>query len=283
MQLGATPLGRPTDALAAIAQGDAVVFFLKSSKAVMLVVSCLLSAGCDSGQSNTFTFIGDLPPNFTYSALVDYEPEAGEPCFVTDWFRTMPELNRHWRKEYKPEAKIEIRKMIKGCHMVVRRIAMKINSTYGASLGDFGSDFARVAILETLDERYKKYFDAAGESVFYGECQWLFRTSGTTRILRKIMDCKKQNEKGEIGKGQPFAAYTLDQLPGKTVRMKIGLAPLERPYMKDTWVEFPNGWKRCLGEGFSDPRAYCRGNHTDFSSFFMVDGRECTIYPGCKE
>lgn len=259
------------------------MFFLKFAKTAVLAVSCLLGAGCDSSQSNTFTFIGDLPPDFTYSALVEYEPEPGAPCFVTDWFRTMPGLNRNWRKEYTPEAKIEIRKMIKGCHMVVSQISMKINSAYGKSLGDFGADSAAVGFFEVLDEQFKETFDAAGESVFYGQCQWLFRTTGETRILRKIMDCKKSSANGDLGRVHPFAAYTLDQLPGRTVRMKIRLADTERPYMKDTWVEFPGGWKRCLGTGFSDPRAYCRGNHTDFSSFFMVDGRECTVYPGCRE
>ncbi|PTS96708.1 hypothetical protein DBR24_18525, partial [Pseudomonas sp. HMWF006] len=73
------------------------------------------------------------------------------------------------------------------------------------------------------------------------------------------------------------------QLPGKTVRMKIDLAAEERPAIGKTWVKVPNGWKRCLGDNFEDQDAFCFGNHTDFSTFQMVDGRICTIYPGCTE
>ncbi|TWS00546.1 hypothetical protein FJD37_01975 [Pseudomonas saxonica] len=45
----------------------------------------------------------------------------------------------------------------------------------------------------------------------------------------------------------------------------------------------PNGWKRCMGKGFEDQYAFCRGNTQDFSHFIMADGKQCTIYPGCTE
>ena len=86
-----------------------------------------------------------------------------------------------------------------------------------------------------------------------------------------------------VTKGRPVGAYTLDQLPGKTVKLKIKLADEERPGWGDTWVKVPNGWKRCMGKSFEDQDAYCFGNHKDFSSFKMPDGRDCTIYPGCTE
>jgi hypothetical protein len=88
---------------------------------------------------------------------------------------------------------------------------------------------------------------------------------------------------GNIATGRPFTAYTLDQLPGKTVRLKIKLAEEVVPAIGDTWVKVPDGWKRCMGENFEDQYAFCYGNYKDFSSFRMVDGRTCTIYPGCAE
>jgi hypothetical protein len=140
-----------------------------------------------------------------------------------------------------------------------------------------------VVIRDELEDQYKSAFNETGESTFYGQCLWLFRTSGKPRILRKILDCKATDAKGELKRGRPFSAYPLDQLPGKTVKMKIMLAEEERPYMGDTWVKVPNGWKRCMGDNFEDQHAFCFGNYTDFSTFKMVDGRICTIYPGCTE
>jgi hypothetical protein len=38
-----------------------------------------------------------------------------------------------------------------------------------------------------------------------------------------------------------------------------------------------------MGDNFEDQYAFCYGNDKDFSTFKMVDGRVCTIYPGCTE
>jgi hypothetical protein len=160
---------------------------------------------------------------------------------------------------------------------------LEINAAYGKGWSDIGADFASILIRDKLDDAYIQTFNEAGESSFHGRCQWLFRTSGKPRILRKILDCTSTDEKGEPVFSKPFAAYTLDQLPGKTVRMNIKLADEERPYMGDTWVKFTNGWKRCMGENFEDQHAFCFGNHTDFSGYQTHDGKQCTIYPGCTE
>ena len=106
---------------------------------------------------------------------------------------------------------------------------------------------------------------------------------GPKRRIVKLLDCKATDAQGELRRGKPSAAYTPDQLPGKTVKMHIKLADEERPGWGDTWVKVPNGWKRCMGKGFEDQDAYCFGNSKDFSSFLMPDGRQCTIYPGCTE
>ena len=140
-----------------------------------------------------------------------------------------------------------------------------------------------VIIREELEEQYKGTFDVSGESAINGQCQWLFRTVGPKRYIRKLLDCKKVDDKGLVTKGRPVGAYTLDQLPGKTITLKIKLTDKEEPAWGDTWVKVPNGWKRCMGKSFEDQRAYCRGNYKDFSSFLMPDGRSCTIYPGCTD
>jgi len=240
-------------------------------------------AGCADSQPNTFTFTADLPPDFAYVAAVYYEPAPGETCTVETRDNKAPVFNNQWRTEYKPDSEIIIRRTRNGCPLVVRRIKLEINASYGKTSRDFGSENAVVAVLNELEDQYKGTFDEAGESTFYGECQWLFRTAGKPRILRKILDCKKTNALGEPGRGRPFSAYTLDQLPGKTVKMKIKFAEEERPAIGDTWVKVPNGWKRCMGDNFEDQYAFCFGNYKDFSGFKMPDGRQCTIYPGCTE
>ncbi|MBC3373013.1 hypothetical protein HU762_03575 [Pseudomonas sp. SWRI92] len=241
---------------------------------------CLaMAGGCAERTPDTFTFTADLPPGFAYEAAVRYVPAPGETCTVGKKDNLAPVF----KSKDSPAAEILIRRTRKGCPLVVSRIELELSSIYGPHWLDSSRDSANVVIRDQLEEQYKGSFNEAGESTFRGQCQWLFRTSGRPRVLRKILDCKKTNPQGDVGNDRPFSAYTLDQLPGKTVRMKIRLADDERPYMKDTWVKFPNGWKRCMGDNFEDQYAFCFGNHKDFSGFQMPDGRQCTIYPGCTE
>ncbi|SEN42031.1 hypothetical protein SAMN04487857_11626 [Pseudomonas sp. ok272] len=242
-----------------------------------------LTLGCTAKPPNTFTFTADLPPNFAYVAAAYYGPAEGETCTVATKDNKAPVFNHQWRTDYKPNSEITIRRTRNGCPLVIQKIELEINATYGNTRRDFGGDWASVVIRHELEEQYKGTFNEVGTNHFYGQCQWLFRTAGKKRRIVKILDCKETNAQGELIKGHPFSAYTLDQLPGKTVKMVIRLTREERPYMGDTWVKFPNGWKRCMGENFEDQHAFCYGNYKDFSSFQMPDGTKCTIYPGCTE
>jgi len=248
-----------------------------------LLVSIAVLVGCGDKESNTFTLVGELPPNFSYTASTWYVPDPETKCEVTDWRRTMPSFNKRWRTEYNPVVVVDIRKVIKGCQMILDRIKITINATYGDSIRDQHGDRANIGVYVTLPERQLRTLKSDAEDVFFGECQWLFRTAGPNRVIRKILTCKKDSERGEEGVGKPFAAYTLDQLPGKKIRMNVRLSEVERPYFKNTWVQFPEGWRRCLGKGMSDLSGFCRGNYRDFSTFIMPDGKVCKLYPSCSE
>ena len=247
--------------------------------------SCVaLAAGCAMGKSENFTFTADLPPNFTYEAVAKYAPIKGETCTVKK-----PDVgyNQRWRlghrETYKVDQEIPIYRTVEGCRVGIYRIELEVYGAYGNDRGSFGADSAMVIIREELEEQYKEIFDTKGESAIKGQCQWLFRTVGPKRYIRKLLDCKKVDAQGLVTKGRPVGAYTLDQLTGKTITLKIKLTDKEEPAWGDTWVKVPNGWKRCMGKSFEDQRAYCRGNYKDFSSFLMPDGSSCTIYPGCTE
>nr|WP_315444975.1 hypothetical protein [uncultured Pseudomonas sp.] len=242
-----------------------------------------LTAGCVSSQPNTFTFTANMPPDFTYEAIAVYVPAKGETCTVPGGRGAGVGYNLKWRENYQPNSEIAVRRTVSGCPLVISRIELEIYAIYGKDRGDFGADSARVFVRNEVKDQYKSVFNEAGESTFYGECQQLFRTVGPKRRIVKLLDCKTTDAQGELKRGKPSAAYTPDQLPGKTVKMRIKLADEERPGWGDTWVKVPNGWKRCMGRGLEDQRGYCNGNYTDFSTFLMPDGRQCTIYPGCTE
>ena len=252
-------------------------------KTLLLGACALSTTGCFTGESDSFIFTADLPANFAYYAVAKYAPAKGETCTITLDDNPYLGFNREWRTAYKPESEIPIYRTVKGCRLAIYKIDLEINAIYGADYGDFSGDTTAVIIREELKTQYKGTFDTNGESAIKGQCQWLFRTQGPKRRLSKGLDCKKIDDQGVVTKGRPVGAYTLDQLPGKTVRLKINLANVERPSIGNTWLKFPNGWKRCMGTGMEDQYAFCRTNKKDFSTFLMPDGKQCSIYPGCTE
>ena len=252
-------------------------------KALFLGTCALSTTGCFADKSDSFIFTADLPANFAYYAVAKYAPAKGETCTITLDDNPYLGFNREWRTAYKPESKIPIYRTVKGCRLAIYKIDLEINAIYGADYGDFSGDTTAVIIREELKTQYKGTFDTNGESAIKGQCQWLFRTQGPKRRLSKGLDCKKIDDQGVVTKGRPVGAYTLDQLPGKTVRLKINLANVERPSIGNTWLSFPNGWKRCMGTGLEDQYAFCRKNQKNFSTFLMPDGTQCFIYPNCTE
>ena len=246
--------------------------------------SCLaLSVGCSAvGTPNTFTFVPDLPPNFKYELKAIYLPIEGETCRVAgkpDFWVSFNKPNM----EYVSTAEIELYKTASGCPLSLNEVEIKIIGVFGSGRSNSSYDYASFAVRPELLERHMGTFDEDGTGEFFGECMWFFRTVSPKRYLIKMLRCKKMDEQGNVARSRPSTAYTLKQLPGKTVKLKIKLADEERPGWGDTWVEVPGGWKRCLGEGMEDQRGYCNGNYKDFSTFSMVDERVCTIYPGCTE
>ncbi|WP_136476001.1 hypothetical protein [Pseudomonas sp. DG56-2] len=234
--------------------------------------------------SKSFTFTADLPPDFTYSLIATYVPATGETCSVPGGRNTKVAFNR-LGKEYKPISEVLLFRTVSGCSLMLYDLEIDIIgiSSVSQKRAYTSSDYAKLAVGDDLPKRVIGTFNDTGLSEFYGQCQWLFRTVSRKRNIVRILSCRKTNKLGKIDNGKPFAGYTLDQLPGKTVNLIIKLADAERPYMKDTWIKVPGGWKRCMGESFEDQDAFCRGNFNNFSTFRMIDGRICTIYPGCTE
>ncbi|MBN6772137.1 hypothetical protein JRG42_01265 [Pseudomonas granadensis] len=252
----------------------------------LMLSGCLgLIAGCAAVETpNSFTFVPDFPADFTYDLTAAYVPGKGETCSVPGGKGTEVGFNKTNMK-YQSPSEIELYRTVSGCPLALNRVQIKIIGVIGRDQKRTYSsyDYASFAVRPELQERHRGSIDDDGAGRFFGECQWLFRTVGPKRYITKILTCKRMDSQGNLGRGHPFTAYTLTQLPGKTVELQIRLAAEEEPYMGDTWVKVPGGWKRCMGKGFEDQHAFCYGNQTDFSTFRMVDERVCTIYPSCAE
>ncbi|MCF4995350.1 hypothetical protein GIW70_03570 [Pseudomonas syringae] len=250
-----------------------------------LILGSFLSmiVGCSVlGKGDSFTFVPDFPPDFKYDLTAAYVPAKGQTCTVPGGKNTELGFNKT-NMEYEGTSEIPLYRTVSNCPLALHRVEIKVIGIFGPQRSDQSYDFASFAVRPELLERQMGTVGDDGIAEFFGECRWMFRTVGPKRYLIKLLRCKKMDEQGNVIRSRPFTAYTLAQLPGKTVTLKIKLADEEEPGWGDTWVQVPGGWKRCMGNGLEDQSGYCNGNHKDFSTFRMVDERICTIYPGCTE
>ncbi|WP_312999815.1 hypothetical protein [Pseudomonas sp.] len=257
---------------------------MRHLKRGLLLSGCLgLLVGCTTVKTpNTFTFVPDFPPGFKYDLTATYVPAKGQTCTVPGGRNTQLGYNKTNMK-YEGTSEIPLYRTVSECPLALNYIEIKVIGIYGSGRSNFSYDYASIAVRPELLERQMGSFRDDETAEFFGECMWSFRTVGPKRYLIKLLTCKKMDAQGNVGRSRPFTAYTLTQLSGKTVTLKIQLSEREKPAFGDTWVKVPGGWKRCMGKAFEDQDAFCFGNDKDFSTFKMVDGRVCTIYPGCTE
>jgi hypothetical protein len=234
------------------------------------------------GKPDTFTFVPDFPPDFKYDLTATYVPAKDQTCSVPGGKNTQLGFNKT-NMVYEPTSRIPLYRTVSNCPLALNHVEVKIIGVFGSGRSNSSYDYASFAVRPELLERHMGNFSEDGTGEFFGECMWSFRTVGPKRYLIKLLTCKKMDAQGNVGRSRPFTAYTLTQLSGKTIKLKVRLSEQEKPAFGDTWVKVPDGWKRCMGKGFEDQDAFCFGNHKDFSTFRMVDERICTIYPGCTE
>jgi hypothetical protein len=258
-------------------------YIIKIASRLALGSCFALVLGCSAvSKPNTFIFAPDLPPDFKYDLTATYLPAKGETCTVPGGKNTQIGFNRIDRP-YRDTSEIELYRTVSGCPLALNHVEIKVIGVFGPERSDRSFDYASFAVRPELLERQMGTFSDDGAGEFSGECMWSFRTVGPQRYLIKLLTCKRMDAQGNVGRSRPFTAYTLTQLAGITVRLKIRLSEQEKPAIGDTWSKVPGGWKRCMGDNFEDQYAFCYGNDKDFSTFRMVDERICTIYPGCTE
>ncbi|CAN7506301.1 hypothetical protein [Pseudomonas sp. LjRoot263] len=248
------------------------------------VAGVMAVSGCSVRSADSFTLVTELPPEFRLRGEASYVPRTGETCTVPPREgRNYPDL-KFFEQELNKDAqtaKFEVPLTSKagGCPLVLDSFSFEVQGKYGAKRLDIGRDYAGLSFQDGIANSQS----LTSPIVFQNQCQWLFRTIGKKNYITKILKCKTATNEGQTT--SPVIGGTLqrDQLAGKTVKVVFSLMKEERPYMGDTWIKFPEGWKRCMGDSLEDPYAFCDGNKTDFKPFKMPDGRDCTVYPNCTE
>lgn len=171
---------------------------------------------------------------------------------------------------------------LEGCPLVLRSVEFDFYAKWGKRDTDVGGDIGGIFIRDPSGGGMPGVPEA-GVQELRAQCQWLFRTAGLNHAIRKILKCNSLDDQGKPQRLSAGGTAQRDQLVNKKLRMLIAVTNEERPYMGNTWVRFPLGWKRCLGKGLNDQYGFCQKEMPAYRSFRMPDGRDCNVYPTCTE
>lgn len=240
----------------------------------LLGLSLLATAlgACNSMASLTgesFTFEGQLPPDFSIKAQAHYGVANG--CDGRSQARSFESGFQDGPQQYRVKIPVSYRDGL--CEMRLARVGLFIHGRYGDKDWQRIYDNGSLVLVDSLPQGAPA-FQADGSLSKTAECTWLFKLStAKSRLgqIDKLLSCK--------GAG---AHLVREELPGKRVRLDFRVQSEEKPAIDETWVRFQTGWKPCAQE--STPKGqwiWCR-NPPQFRTFQM-NGQECTVYPNCKE
>jgi len=256
----------------------------------LLLAASLLLGGCASGAGDSFTLQADLPANFKFTGDAYYVPAPGETCSVPERIGGRRPDRKFFESDYEAAAhrvefQVPLRDKVRGCPLVLRSMRIELDAKwtdrkFGRNWRDTGGDVASLSFRDALPANYPG-MPTSGVRAVDGQCHWMFRTVGPQRYIIKLLKCQAL-EDGQVQKWKPGAVLQRDQLPGKTVRLVIGMSEEEEPAFRNYWLKTQTGWKPCDSGWNRDMEELCV-KPPRFKDFKLPDGRTCTVYPTCTE
>jgi hypothetical protein len=213
-------------------------------------------------HGESFTFEGQLPPDFSMRAQAHYGVTNG--CKGRSQARSFESGFQGASQQYRFSIPVSYRDGL--CEMRLARVGLYIHGRYGEKDWQRTYDNGGLVLVDVLPQGAPG-FETDGNLSKTAECTWLFQVSKLYLELSKLLSCK--------GAG---AHLVRNELPGKTIRLDIQINPEERPYRDDTWLKFPEGWKPCVPK-----EGWQRCQTPPLFKTFRMNGQECTVYPNCKE
>ena len=184
-------------------------------RAVCISAMAWAVSGCSLLQTESFNFQAELPENFTISATTYYDAASGESCPGHKVIKSDQPKGTQLI-----ELKLPLTEKVKGCSRVLKSVVLNIKGQWGKRELDMSLQKAALYIRDEPTETTRP-FPASGPLVFQGQCQWLFRTVGSRRFIRKILQCRALDANGVVQKSLAGGSMLRDGLAGRTVKLVL--------------------------------------------------------------
>jgi hypothetical protein len=191
-----------------------------------LLCSCLLLAlgGC---ASHEFTFEADLPGDFQLTGDAQYSGADCDGSAGPTVTHRLFETPGHSERPHRVSFQVPLSTREGGCTRELSRIQIQLD---GDSADLAGSPRAPDQAFATLEFR-NRLPDASqrmpdrGVRIFDGRCRWLQPVPGDLLMKERTLQCQASDLTGNWLEGPPGGSLQRNELPGRIVRLAIGMAP----------------------------------------------------------
>ncbi len=245
----------------------------------------------ERGGRESFTLAGSLPANFQLQATATYGVQDASKCqtysiglgenVTRDMIRQeTTELKDH---PHNFALKFPLTHHIGSCSSELSHIKLEFDGRYGEHRWQRHRDFGSIAIADSRPASMPE-FPSDGALKLRGMCTWMFQISRLYLELGKLLSCSQPDQNWHLDQDMSKrkgigTVLGRDELAGKTVFLELRVDPQERPSHRNTWIQFPEGWKPC------EPKegGWISCQDPPIFKTFEMNGQLCTVYPNCTE
>ncbi len=245
----------------------------------------------ERGGREHFTLAGELPAHFQLQTTAKYDVLDASKCqtysiglgenVTRDMIRQ--ETTDLKNVPHNFSLKIPLMHHVGTCAAELRHIKLDFEGRYGDQSWQRHGDFGSISIADTTPQTMPA-FRGDGTLKIRGMCTWMFQVSRLRYDISKLLSCSQPDENWhldpDMSKRKGIGTVLgRDELAGKTVFLELRVDPQERPSHRNTWIQFPEGWKPC------EPKegGWISCQDPPIFKTFEMNGQQCTVYPNCTE
>lgn len=188
------------------------------------VLAAFALAGCASDE---FTLEADLPGDFALAGDARYSLPDGSHCESpagNHLTRRIFATDGHSERPYRVSYQVPLSIRADGCKRLLSQILIEMDGESATHPQDAVApdiSFAKLAIRNQLSIEGSA-MPKRGVRIFDGRCRWLLPDSPAGE---RQLDCRASDIDGNWLAGRPGGELQRDELPGRIVRLAIGVAP----------------------------------------------------------
>lgn len=191
------------------------------------LLSVMATLGLSGCTSHEFTFEADLPGDFQFTGDAQYSGASCGGSTGRTVIHRLFETPGHSERPHRVSFQVPLSTHEGGCTRELSRIRIQLDGDSADLAGSLRAPdqaFATLEFHDRLADSARRMPDR-GVRIFDGRCRWLQPVPGDLLMKQRTLQCQASDLMGSWLEGPPGGSLQRNELPGRIVRLAIGMAP----------------------------------------------------------